>query len=158
MCENQFKDFPLYAFVAFAAVAVVAVLHAYLHSNKSNKKYACTFIWKYITTTASWRVEREERSLRVSSTGICRRQSAKMCAKNKNKERSWKEAQKDYTELLQNVIKYVCIHVATYRCAYIVRVNVCSSCKYVCRIKQQQQTQKNNHCCRWTENLIHLQF
>lgn len=54
-----------------------------------------------------------------------------VCQKQKQRDRE-RRPKKDYTELLQNVIKYVCIHVATYRCAYIVRVCVCSSCKYVC--------------------------
>lgn len=57
MCENQFKDFPLYAFVAFAAVAVVAVLHAYLHSNKSNKK--CMYIYMKIYNNNSKLKSRE---------------------------------------------------------------------------------------------------
>lgn len=49
-----------------------------------------------------------------------------MCQKKKQKQktkRSWEEAQKDYTELLENVIKYVCIHVATY--TYRMCVVVC---------------------------------
>lgn len=59
MCENQFKDFPLYAFVAFAAAAVVAVLHAYLHSNKSNKK-KCMYIYMKIYNNNSKLKSREE--------------------------------------------------------------------------------------------------
>lgn len=39
-----------------------------------------------------------------------------MYAKTK---RSCEEAQKDYTELLENVFKYVCMHAATYTYMYV---------------------------------------